>query len=221
MKRTFVLIALLTVICMVFTSVSAFAADGENPQDETAEAPVPEIIDESGETRTFSGVYSENHIRYEAEHQMLPYFFYSENGQGFIDNVLTYQGEYLEWLVERNLSTREGYAPYFEADEIEVAVQECALSEGDDVAFTVVRVKMPEPTGCPECGYVFLCYDPDFGNRMYFTLEQSIMTPWMLCGWNADGIHQNFGVADAEPDSLMNAVIGLFVNAMVNGGKAA
>ena len=221
MKRTFVLIALLTALCVVFVSVPAFAAEGENTPEQAAEAPAPDDAGESEEAAPFFGSYSENHIRYETEHKMLPYFFYSENASNFIDNLLAYRGEYLEWLVDRNLSGREGYEPYFTAEEIDVALQEIALSEGGDVAFTVVRVKMPEPAGCPECGYVFLCYDPGFGNRMYFTLEQSIMTPWMLCGWDADDNHVNYGVADDEPESLMNAVIGLYVNALMSADSAA
>ena len=221
MKRIVVMIALLTALCMAATAPAALAADGEGIPTEQETPAEGTGEDAAGGEDAFFGTYSENQIRYETEHRMLPYFFYSENAASFLDNLLAYRGEYLAWLVERNLSGREGYEPYFTEEEIDVAVQECAVSEGADVAFTVVRVKMPEPAGCPECGYVFLCYDPGFGNRMYFTLEQSIMTPWMLCGWDAENNHLNYGAADDEPGSLMNTVVGLYVNAMMSADRAA
>jgi hypothetical protein len=69
-------------------------------------------------------------------------------------------------------------------------------------------LEMPMPLLRSECYFVAIAYALD-GGVHYFTLEKASKDPsvGMLCSWNAEGRHSNFGNGTpADVDSFVNAV---------------
>jgi hypothetical protein len=60
-----------------------------------------------------------------------------------------------------------------------------------------VIVTMPPPRIASECYFIAICRRSD-GSPAYFTLERSVFSPTVLCGWSADGVHLNYG-SNPEP----------------------
>jgi hypothetical protein len=66
-----------------------------------------------------------------------------------------------------------------------------------------IIVTMPPPRIASECFFVAICRRSD-GSPAYFTLERSVFSPTVLCGWSADGIHLNYG---SNPEPTIDAFI--------------
>jgi hypothetical protein len=76
-----------------------------------------------------------------------------------------------------------------------------------------IIVTMPPPRIASECFFIAICRRSD-GSPAYFTLERSVFSPTVLCGWSADGIHLNYG-SNPEPN------IEAFIKAIEDCGALA
>ena len=78
--------------------------------------------------------------------------------------------------------------------------------------FALVEIRMPKPEGMPLCSRVYICHDNKFENIRYYTLEISFDTSYVLCGWEEDGAHINYGnVPDADSERCKK-VIKIYTN---------
>jgi len=78
---------------------------------------------------------------------------------------------------------------------------------GADSGFVV---GMPPPQNAPDC-YLFAIVRDNSGSIAYYTLERSISEgSTMLCGWNAEGAHLNFGPGPKpDLDAFVAAIVAL------------
>jgi hypothetical protein len=76
-----------------------------------------------------------------------------------------------------------------------------------------IIIVMPPPRIASECFLIAICRRSD-GSPAYFTLERSVFSPTVLCGWSADGIHLNYG---SNPEPTIDA----FIKAIVDCGALA
>ncbi|MBI5366331.1 MAG: hypothetical protein HZA54_04785 [Planctomycetes bacterium] len=69
----------------------------------------------------------------------------------------------------------------------------------------LVLVHLPTPVSPPEAWFCAVVYRGDAAH--YVTLEQSVLTATMLCGWGKDGTHENYGSGCAPtPEAFVAAV---------------
>jgi hypothetical protein len=70
-----------------------------------------------------------------------------------------------------------------------------------------IIITMPPPRIASECFFIAICRRND-GSPAYFTLERSVFSPTVLCGWSSDGIHLNYG-SNPEPtiDAFIKAIV--------------
>lgn len=141
-------------------------------------------------------------IYYYIQHNFLCLAFYKEKKE-FINVFADVKGKLL-FVLARDMLRREGIIDVpFEAEDFDVTFSELSDS------ISVCKVTFPEPEETALCYCVYMLYDTDFANLMYFTVEKSedlssifgkdlgLGESYFLCGWSKEGAHLNFGTFDS------------------------
>lgn len=146
--------------------------------------------------------------RYQLEHGFLPSVLYSENGEHLIRSILSRRGLFFVDVLSF-LGRNDGYqCPYKESDFQFKPV--LVGRDGDPNQFAVLEIDMPKPKFSPQCHRVYICHDARFSKFQYFTLEMGFDGGKVLCGWNADGVHLNYGSADDSEEELFHRIAGIW-----------
>lgn len=195
-------IALLLCLCLLLPC----AALGET----SAETPAPE--DESDEAVQTLTLYD---VRYYFEHRLLPEELYENRDQ--LVAFLRSSGVHALWA---SLTGSIGFETVYPEDAFGIA--EFPQEDGTNV----IMLSLPAPEDSPLCSRVYLCWNPETGKAGYYTVELDNLfgETWFLCGWNAEGIHENYGTVSALPapddpdyDAALQAEAAV-VTELLNGG---
>lgn len=128
--------------------------------------------------------------RYYFEHRLLPSLLYE--GPEELLTFMEQSGAYTLWY---NFTQNNGLDLVFAKDDFS---QEMIPQED---ATRIIRVWLPKPEENLECSRVYLCWNPETSAAAYYTVEYDLFfdVAWYLCGWTADGSHENYGTIGALP----------------------
>lgn len=148
-------------------------------------------------------------VRYIVEHRAIPEIFYREKA-GLLNAILDKQGQFFSQLFDLVSQTAEDEEAmsYSEEDfNIEPRGFRC-----EDMNVYVIIVDMPKPQCSPLCRTLYFCYEETTETVKYYTSEKSIETPYMLCGWNDDQTHVNYGRAELDREKEFMQTARLFID---------
>lgn len=148
--------------------------------------------------------------RYSLEHITIPKVMYGAAG-AFLSRLLLERESILVSLYEEIASDSDWNCPY-QAEDFSVEPRLVQIEK--DLVLTI-RVAMPKAEEPFDCRSVYLCYNKNDGQMLYFTSELTSIGNYLLCGWTEDKVHLNFG--DNESIDEFDRVIGLFKELMLNG----
>lgn len=130
-------------------------------------------------------------LRYYFEHNALPRYFYEDPA-----NTMDVLAEVGAFTLFASLGDENGIAyDYTEAD---FGQNLYAAADGT----RVLQLDLPRPEVSPQCFRLYMFYNPDTQAAAYYTIEYENLLgeSAMLCGWDADGTHRNYGGADVPPE---------------------
>ena len=142
--------------------------------------------------------------RYEVEHDLIPILLYSERAREFLPLL---RRKKAEMMVDLYSMTQEGTrvpCPYPEEEFQVESTEYLGVTEADTVY--MLSVEMPEPLDIAACRRGFICCQKEDENIRYFTVEKSGAGD-MLCGWDPDRRHTNFGRAPEEREEQIRKVL--------------
>lgn len=148
--------------------------------------------------------------RYQLEHRFIPEALYSEDCERLITSLLTKRGEFLIDVLNFLGRDTNYQCPYKESDFQFKPI--LVGRDGDPNQFAVLEIDMPEPDVSPLCHRLFICHDASFQRLMYLTYEKGLEGNKILCGWNADGAHLNYGAFTGSEEELFYRIIGIYTN---------
>ncbi|MBQ7503597.1 hypothetical protein IJT93_12950 [bacterium] len=147
-------------------------------------------------------------ILYEYEHRLIPRLFYRD-GLSFMNNLIE-NGNALPYsLLSFLFKERKTDNPYSESD-IEVETAEVC----DE--YTSVRLVYPNPQTEPLCFCCYLFADADGEKLRCYTVEKSSSLfdgteEQMLCGWDENMRHQNYGTVSADNNEIYKKCVEIFM----------
>lgn len=140
--------------------------------------------------------------RFLFEHRILPGWLFG-NTHDFVLQLIMDQEKYLMEILELCCEYAKSN-PYCKAEDFGVIVGH----EGTDRV--MVFVIMPEPEGEPECSRVFICFDENFKNAHYVTLETREEGGAILGEWapdeNGQLAHREYGPAPEDSGEMYEKV---------------
>lgn len=145
---------------------------------------------------------------YYLEHRFIPESLYSENGERLISSLLKGRGAFLIDVL--NFLGRESdyQCPYKEND---FQIKPILIGkDGDPNQFAIIEIDMPEPDVSPLCYRVYICHDYNFSNLLYLTYEKGLNGDDMLCGWDSDGSHINYGPVGDDEEELFYRIVNIY-----------
>ena len=146
--------------------------------------------------------------RYRLEHEFLPTILFSDKGENLICSILSRRGAFMIDILNLMGRSENDQCPYKETD---YQLKPVLVGSGDDPnQFAVLEIDMPEPEFSPQCYKVFICHDAQFRKLGYFTLEMGLQGEQVLCGWNADGLHLNYGPAGDSAEALFYKIVSIY-----------
>ena len=75
----------------------------------------------------------------------------------------------------------------------------------------IIRIVMPEPTETPLCFEVYMIFDNQCTNGMYFTVERGESVKMrFLCAWNSEGGHGNYGECNKDTGAIKKRIAQVF-----------
>lgn len=148
-----------------------------------------------------------NDLRYNFEHYLLPGWFYVD-GKKFTD-ALVNKETFID-LIFFNLCK--------DADLFDIWIKGYDQIHSQDDDLNAIIITCPNCILTPQCNKIFMVWDDT--KRFYFTLEfDEIMSKlsgiepyFILCGWDKERKHVNFGPFNESNDKLIAKIKELFVN---------
>ena len=126
-------------------------------------------------------------IRYSFEHRILPAWFYKHKGQ--FTGLLLKDKNVLYEIIDDMFKDAEMENP-FTRDDFDIVAARLSNE------IMMLKIIFPAPDQEPLCYCSYLFFDQNFERTSYFCIEKggSIEPdkPY-VCGWTADGKHQNYG----------------------------
>ena len=163
-------------------------SDSNSTYPDVAEAAPEDDVDDAGTDQPApsdtGAAWTPQEVRNEFEHSMMPRYFFdrTEDMLSGIDEVGIY------WLWE-SVCSENGVDPYYpEKDYIEHWYP--ANENG-----TFVQIELPDPDANLLCYRIYLIYDPDTGEKDYYTAEYDnfLGDACFLCSWDEDRTHSLIG----------------------------
>ena len=146
--------------------------------------------------------------RYRLEHSFLPTILFSDKGEQLIDSIMRRRGAFFIGVL--NIMGRSaGYQCPYRKSDFRLRSVPVGRDEAPD-RFTVLEIDMPEPEFTPQCYKLFICYDARFSKLQYFTLEKGLQGEKVLCGWDADGVHLNYGFPSDSEEELFRRIVSIY-----------
>lgn len=134
----------------------------------------------------------EKDIRYTIEHKILPSFFFedkmpfiialTQNGHKILQNLFE------EFSIQNNIKTKYTLEDY--------KINGYTLEQNKLYLSEITMPKAKEPL---DCSYIYMLFDMNFKEPMYFTVEkmhdikESKAENFLLCGWDKKDNHLNYG----------------------------
>ena len=134
-------------------------------------------------------------IRYHFEHKLLPSLYFQEDNK-IILALIQDDGHLLYDIQARVFQTCESEMPYH-------ASQYHCHPYSIDEHLKMLALTMPEPETTTLCASIFLVFDDAVTKKCYFTVERSIKGVNLLCGWDEEQRHVNYGEC---PDDVLQLV---------------
>lgn len=146
----------------------------------------------------------EPNFRYVAEHRGIPILLFSRHGKLFLTDLIEHRGAA---MVKAYRAAGMGRPCPWREEDFTVTVLPETDGDGNEAVF--IAVEMPEPEEITECRRVFLCCGGDGERRAYYTVEKSFACD-MLCSWDAEGRHRDYGPAPKTAGEQLELVKKLF-----------
>ncbi|MBR5095001.1 MAG: hypothetical protein IK095_07905 [Oscillospiraceae bacterium] len=157
----------------------------------------------------------ESQLLYAVEHQFLPQALFDEDADKMIVSILRGKGGFFPFLLEL-MGREQGYVCPYAPEEFKVEPQ-IFRSEPGGPGVAMVEITFPEPVSPPLCRRAFICHDEDMGQVRYFTVEKSLFGPDMLCSWDAERTHHNYGSAPETEREQIARVLELYLDELDRG----
>lgn len=148
-------------------------------------------------------------LRYLFEHRLLPGWIYGSTGD-FLGKLLQ-DGDYLYKRFDLLCRQYKVENPYS-------AGQFIVENSVEDEEITVLKMTFPVPEKMPLCYRVYLFSDRTLENVSYYCIEKTGIegeNDAVLCEWNRDGAHINYGKLNVEKEEDFDRCFSLYK------GKAA
>ena len=146
-------------------------------------------------------------IMYALEHRFLPDMLFGEDRIATFAALLTGKGSFLRDMLDA-IGKGQGYVCPYAPEDFQILPQLFRAEDGRPT-MGVLEIVFPEPPMAPLCERVFICHDERMEKLRYYTVEKSIFRP-MLCRWDEDGQHSNYGDAPADAEAQLGRVLELY-----------
>ena len=136
-------------------------------------------------------------VLYHFQHRLLPMWFYDSPKEfvGVLSEKDTALFEILSELLARGEVENTFRAGEFKAEPVEVSDDAMAL-----------RIKYPKPKDAPLCFGAICFFNKDFDKLAFYTIEKGEDLEGgfpVLCSWDEDGSHSNYGKVSPDPDEQL------------------
>ncbi|MBO4862183.1 MAG: hypothetical protein J5535_04740 [Firmicutes bacterium] len=136
-------------------------------------------------------------VLYHFQHRLLPMWFYDSPKEfvGVLSEKDTALFEILSELLARGEVENTFRAGEFKAEPVEVSDDAMAL-----------RIKYPKPQDAPLCFGAICFFNKDFDKLAFYTIEKGEDLEGgfpVLCSWDEDGSHSNYGKVSPDPDEQL------------------
>lgn len=148
---------------------------------------------------------------YTLEHRALPAVLFAQT-QDTIGTILQSQGAcFTAWMqsIQADMG-EENPVPY---QETEFTIQPFAVSskQGGEPDIGIIQVNLPQAEGCTLCPRIYICHDTELLRPKYYTIENDATGFHVMCGWDKDNNHFNYGPAgDSEKDEFYK-ILGMYM----------
>ena len=148
------------------------------------------------------------HARYDLEHKLLPQFLFSDTGPELISTLLKERGKFFVDALTI-IGKEYGVSCPYKEDEYVFKPQIIVAHENvPEIVF--LSIDMPTPEFATLCARIYICFDSSLSNIRYYTVEKSFPDFQMLCGWDEDSIHANYGRAPESDEDLFSKIYELY-----------
>ena len=142
-------------------------------------------------------------VRYYFEHRFLPRLFYNDM-EGMTNDLSENKGEIL-YSVMCDICEENCFLMPYNAEEYRVyfhkASEDCKI----------IRIVMPEPAETPLCYEVYLIFNNQCTDGMYFTVERGPdRKTRYLCAWDVEGGHNFFGSCTRDSGAIKKRIAQIF-----------
>ena len=147
--------------------------------------------------------------RYNFEHQIIPQLLFSKKHRnGFLMKLINDKEDFLLQVFNDLYEKGNKECPYSNKD---ISIHFIGYPEKASIPeLYIIAIKMPEPKFLSQCSSVFICFDENMKNYMYFTKELEFDSSFMLCGWENNEIHNNYGEAPEGNEALFDRISSIF-----------
>ena len=146
--------------------------------------------------------------RYILEAVFLPQLL-QEHGAAFISRLLAERGKMLVDMM--NFIMRNEPEPYqcpYTPEDFVISARKYPSEDRQSMRY-MLRIGMPKAEACPDCACIYMMTDNELANPAYYTVEKSIGTSWMLCGWDNES-HLNYGSCPATEKEIVEKIKALY-----------
>jgi len=143
-------------------------------------------------------------FRYTLEHETVPRWFYN-SPVAFINAAADKEGKFFSdlYILFGPVSDKV----YTEKD-FEVIPKKVISG---DLNMYIIIAEMPEPTAATLCRRMYFCYEEKTKAAKYYASEFTLDGGFMVCSWNDDMVHENFGKSPSDDPKEFRFVAELFL----------
>ena len=142
--------------------------------------------------------------RYILEHNLFPQWFFSDR-LNFAGAVVQKENN-VPYDVMKNICKNEGVECKYKPEQYKVE-----FFKLDNNSF-LIKLSFPEPENTPLCYRAYMLFNEEFTQASYFTAERSFDEKVVLCAWDKDKSHINYGLFNGNEKQEMLKVIELYLS---------
>lgn len=138
---------------------------------------------------------SKQHIetRYYVEHRMIPYSLFGA-ARRFIPLLMEQQGQLLIEMYHGMNQDDQNYQCPYQPDEFSVQAYNM-FAYDDAMNYCIYKIDMPKPDVSPLCFRVYIGLSIEQRKVAYYTVERDPDGLSIICGWDNNGGHLNYGLS--------------------------
>lgn len=144
-------------------------------------------------------------FRYELEYKIIPKWYYKDP-IAFINMLTDKGGKFFSdvYLLFAPPSNSDAYTE----NDFEIIPKKVV---SDDLNMYIIIAEMPAPTAMTLCRRMYFCYEEKTKAAKYYTSEFTLDGGFMVCSWNGEAEHENYGRAPTDDPKEFRMTAELFL----------